>query len=146
MSGEDGESVDPRRPNHDPDDLEPHHHSINPWWVFGFLRSFVNIFVSLGFISPRAPRRVCWFSTSVVGAAKASTKLWWVNSVKCRTFERYFSCSWTGNLAPQSESIVRSVWFLMTYSGTGKTGIASLKSGQRGPHVSFSSSGRSLLH
>ena len=75
MSGEDGESVDPRRPNHDPDDLEPHHHSINPWLVFGFLRSFVNIFVFLGFISPRAPRRVCWFSTSVVGAAKASTKL-----------------------------------------------------------------------
>ena len=32
MSGEDdGESVDPREPNHDPDDSEPHRHSINPW-------------------------------------------------------------------------------------------------------------------
>ena len=31
MSGEDGEPVDPRRPNHDPDDQEQHHHSINPW-------------------------------------------------------------------------------------------------------------------
>ena len=32
MSGEDdGEIVDPNEPNHDPDDSEPHHHSINPW-------------------------------------------------------------------------------------------------------------------
>ena len=39
MSGEDdGEAVNPRAPNHDPDDLlpppgeiEPHRHSINPW-------------------------------------------------------------------------------------------------------------------
>ena len=112
----------------------------------GSVRSFVSNSVILGFTSPRAPRRVCWLCTSVVGAAKASTRLWYVNSVIYRTFERYFSCSWTGNLAPLSESIAKSVSSQMTSSVTGKTGTASPKSGPKGPHVSFSSSGRLLLN
>ena len=146
MSGEDdGESVDPREPNHDPDDSEPHRHSINPWWVL--VQCFiVSTYVILGFTSHPPQRRGRWHCTSVVGAAKASTRLWYVNSVIYRTFDRYFSCSWTGNLAPLSGLIANSVSSRRTSSVTGTTGTALPKSGQKGPHVSSSSSVCPLLN